>query len=82
MVLLRAVGAAEHSKSTLEDFCMKNGLRQKAMREIRKLRVQLTNQINLAIPDLNLIVDPNLKPPTDRQVSDLFCKIYFIWGGE
>lgn len=69
MVLLRAVGAAECSKSSLEEFCEKNGLRHKAIVEIRKLRVQLTNQINLNIPNLNLAVDPNMKPPTDHQAK-------------
>ncbi|KAK6640675.1 hypothetical protein RUM44_012372 [Polyplax serrata] len=69
MVLLRAVGAAEYSKENLEEFCLKNGLRHRAICEIRKLRVQLTNQINLNIPGLNLIVDPMLKPPTDMEAK-------------
>lgn len=72
MVLLRAVGAAEYSKNNLEEFCLKNGLRHKAICEIRKLRVQLTNQINLNVPDLNLMVDPNLKPPTDTEARSSF----------
>ena len=42
MVLLRAVGAWEFSSSKV-DFCERNGLRHKAMLEIRKLRQQLTN---------------------------------------
>ena len=42
MVLLRAVGACEYSGCS-EEFCRKNGLRRKAMVEIRKLRQQLTN---------------------------------------
>lgn len=42
MVLLRAVGACEYAGCT-EEFCRKNGLRNKAMIEIRKLRQQLTN---------------------------------------
>lgn len=77
MVLLRAVGAAEYSKENLEEFCLKNGLRHRAICEIRKLRVQLTNQINLNIPGLNLIVDPMLKPPTDMEVI-LFFMFNFI----
>ena len=42
MVLLRGVGAWGYAASP-EDFCSKNGLRHKAMLEIRKLRQQLTN---------------------------------------
>lgn len=80
MVLLRAVGAAEYAavKGDLLNFCNNNGLRHKAIVEIRKLRVQLTNEVNLNATDLNLSVDPNLAPPSDvqakllRQVC-LFC---------
>ena len=42
MVLLRAVGACEYAGHT-QDFCRKNGLRLKAILEVRKLRQQLTN---------------------------------------
>lgn len=60
MVLLTAVGAAEYEGSTekILSFCEENGLRYKALMEIRKLRQQLTNEINLIMPDLNLTVDP------------------------
>lgn len=73
MVLLRAVGASEfaHSKGKLLEFCSENGLRHKAIAEIRKLRVQLTNEINLHMPDLDLCVDPEMKPPTDLQAKYL-----------
>ena len=37
------------------------------MREIRKLRVQLTNQINLVVPSAALGVDPRLAPPSEAQ---------------
>ena len=37
------------------------------MREIRKLRVQLTNQINLVVPSASLGVDPRLAPPSEPQ---------------
>lgn len=69
MVLLRAVGAAECSKELLEKFCTNNGLRHKAIVEIRKLRVQLTNQINMNVPGLELVVDPSMKPPSDTQAK-------------
>lgn len=69
MVLLKAVGAAEfsHSQGKLQEFCDENGLRLKAVQEIRKLRVQLTNDINLNVPNLELAVDPKMEPPTDQQ---------------
>ncbi|KAH8261921.1 hypothetical protein KR026_001814 [Drosophila bipectinata] len=73
MVLLRAVGAAEYagSQGRLAEFCTTNGLRPKAVSEVRKLRVQLTNEINLNISDVNLGVDPGMKPPTDAQARFL-----------
>lgn len=60
MVLIRAVGSAEYAgtKGKLFSFCEEYGLRHKAIVEIRKLRQQLTNEINLNIQDLNLIIDP------------------------
>lgn len=42
MVLLKAVGACEYQGASSE-FCEKHGIRYKAMKEIRKLRAQLTN---------------------------------------
>jgi len=47
MVLIRAVGAAEYAGMT-QEFCDRYGLRFKAMKEIRKLRKQLTNEVNMA----------------------------------
>uniref|UniRef100_A0A1B0DJ94 RNA helicase n=1 Tax=Phlebotomus papatasi TaxID=29031 RepID=A0A1B0DJ94_PHLPP len=69
MVLLRATGGAEYagSQHKLPEFCQKNGLRLKGITEIRKLRVQLTNQLNLNIPNVEASVDPKLEPPTDDQ---------------
>lgn len=60
MVLIKAIGAAEYagSKGKLLSFCEENGLRHKAVVEIRKLRQQLTNEINLNMPNLNLAIDP------------------------
>lgn len=60
MVLIKAIGAAEYagSKGKLISFCEENGLRHKAIVEIKKLRQQLTNEINLNVPDINLIIDP------------------------
>lgn len=69
LVLLKAVGAAEYANSegNLDKFCLENGLRHKAVVEIRKLRMQLTNEIKLNIPDCDVIVDPKLKPPSEVQ---------------
>lgn len=70
-VLLRAIGAAEYANSTgkLNEFCRDHGLRMKAVTEIRKLRIQLTNEINLSMPDVQLCVDPKLSPPSDVQAK-------------
>jgi len=46
MVLIRAVGAAEYGGGT-QEFCDRYALRYKAMTEIRKLRRQLTNEVNM-----------------------------------
>lgn len=71
MVLIRAVGAAEYagSKGKILNFCEEHGLRPKAITEIRKLRQQLTNEITLNIPELNLSIDPKMPPPTDTQAK-------------
>ncbi|XP_053692686.1 probable ATP-dependent RNA helicase kurz [Sabethes cyaneus] len=69
MILLRAVGASEfaNSKGRLAEFCEENGLRLKAIKEIRKLRVLLTNESNANLQKLNLTVDPLMPPPNDAQ---------------
>ncbi|CAH0382631.1 unnamed protein product [Bemisia tabaci] len=71
IVLLRAVGAAEYASSNgaLGEFCLKNGLNKKAITEIRKLRKQVTNEMNLTIAELQLVVDPQMKPPSDLQAK-------------
>lgn len=71
VVLLRAVGASEYANSVgkLDDFCREHGLRPKAITEVRKLRIQLTNEINLSMPDAGLCVDPKMTPPTDTQAK-------------
>lgn len=71
MILLKAIGAAEyaHSQGKLQEFCDENGLRMKGVLEIRKLRVQLTNEVNLNVPNLSLAVNPKMEPPTDQQAK-------------
>lgn len=71
MVLIRAVGAGEYasSRGKLSKFCSDNGIREKAMSEIRKLRLQLTNEILLNVPSLDVTIDPKMGPPTDLQAK-------------
>lgn len=73
MVLLKAIGAAEfaNSQGKLQEFCDEHGLRLKGVQEIRKLRIQLTNEINLNVPNLTLSVNPKMEPPTDQQAKML-----------
>lgn len=83
IVLLRAVGASEYagSQGNLQEFCKTNGLRPKAIAEIRKLRVQLTNEINFSLTDVGLCVDPKMAPPTDLQ-SKLLRQILLAGMGD
>ncbi|VEN64053.1 unnamed protein product, partial [Callosobruchus maculatus] len=72
MVLLKAVGAAEYaaSRGDLQRFCEENGLRHKAVVEIRKLRLQLTACIRDNVPELaDIAVDPQMPPPTELQAK-------------
>ncbi|XP_035668851.1 probable ATP-dependent RNA helicase DHX37 [Branchiostoma floridae] len=68
MVLLRAVGACEFAGCT-NKFCEDNGLRYKAMTEIRSLRTLLTNAINTVCPGAKVHIDPNMRPPTELQAK-------------
>uniref|UniRef100_A0A665X7U3 Activating signal cointegrator 1 complex subunit 3 n=1 Tax=Echeneis naucrates TaxID=173247 RepID=A0A665X7U3_ECHNA len=67
MVMLGAVGACEFAGCTPK-FCEDNGLRYKAMVEIRRLRGQLTNAVNAVCPEVAVFVDPKMTPPTEHQV--------------
>lgn len=67
MVLLRAVGAFEYEGGT-PAFCEKAGLRFKAMQEIRKLRKQLTSEVNMMVDEANeLPLNPKMKPPSEDE---------------
>ncbi|XP_008572511.1 PREDICTED: probable ATP-dependent RNA helicase DHX37 isoform X1 [Galeopterus variegatus] len=70
MVLLGAVGACEYAGCTPQ-FCEANGLRYKAMLEIRRLRGQLTTAVNTVCPEAGLFVDPKMQPPSESQVTYL-----------
>ncbi|XP_034450852.1 probable ATP-dependent RNA helicase DHX37 [Hippoglossus hippoglossus] len=67
MVMLGAVGACEFAGCTPK-FCEENGLRYKAMVEIRRLRGQLTNTVNAVSPEVGAFVDPKMTPPNAQQV--------------
>uniref|UniRef100_A0A8C2RDM9 Activating signal cointegrator 1 complex subunit 3 n=1 Tax=Capra hircus TaxID=9925 RepID=A0A8C2RDM9_CAPHI len=70
MVLLGAVGACEYAGCSPQ-FCEANGLRYKAMMEIRRLRGQLTTAVNTMCPEAGLFVDPKMQPPNENQVTYL-----------
>lgn len=38
-----------------------------AIKEIRKLRKQLTSEINLSVAGVDANIDPEMKPPSDNQ---------------
>ncbi|XP_044050991.1 probable ATP-dependent RNA helicase DHX37 [Siniperca chuatsi] len=67
MVMLGAVGACEYAGCTPK-FCEENGMRYKAMVEIRRLRGQLTNAVNAVCPEVGVFVNPKMTPPTEHQV--------------
>ncbi|KAK7087756.1 probable ATP-dependent RNA helicase DHX37 [Littorina saxatilis] len=69
-MLIKAVGACE-SEGMSPAFCARNGIRYKAMLEIRKLRSQLTKEVNLKLPGVNLCIDPGLAPPAELQMLQL-----------
>ncbi|ENN77660.1 hypothetical protein YQE_05954, partial [Dendroctonus ponderosae] len=70
-VLLKAIGCAEYTDSMTElrKTCDAYGLRHKAVLEIRKLRVQLTSEINKNFEDLDIVLQPKMEPPTDHQMK-------------
>ncbi|XP_053225901.1 probable ATP-dependent RNA helicase DHX37 [Podarcis raffonei] len=70
MVMLGAVGACEYAGCTPK-FCEANGLRYKAMVEIRRLRGQLTTAVNSVCSETGFFVDPKMKPPSEAQVTFL-----------
>ncbi|RXG72512.1 putative ATP-dependent RNA helicase kurz [Armadillidium vulgare] len=76
LVLINAVLEAEKNDFSFQ-WCYENGLRHSALLEYRKLRRQLTNEINVLIDDANITLHPGLKPPTDDQAY-LLAEIIFI----
>ena len=60
LILIYSAGAAEvaYSKGDLKKFCIKNGLREKAVIEVRKQHQKLTNEILLNFQDLDIHINP------------------------
>lgn len=70
--LLAAVGASEYDTvSGSSKAPLAQQLREEARREIRKMRYQLTEELNLLVPDLQLTLDPRMPPPDGRQMLAL-----------
>ncbi|KAF8793585.1 putative ATP-dependent RNA helicase DHX37 like protein [Argiope bruennichi] len=70
MVLLRAVALYENSKNGVK-FCIRNGIRHKAMVEIHKMSMQLLKEMNRAFPDAAIVEDMRLSPPDDETVDTI-----------
>ncbi|OQR78157.1 putative ATP-dependent RNA helicase kurz-like [Tropilaelaps mercedesae] len=70
--LLAAVGASEFDAvARTSGHFPHQQLRAEAQREIRKMRYQLTEELNLLVPDLQLTLDPRLSPPNAQQMLAL-----------
>lgn len=64
------MGACEYAGCSPQ-FYEANGLRYKAMVEIRRLRGQLTTAVNSVCPEAGLFMDPKMQPPSESQVTYL-----------
>ncbi|KAJ1735350.1 putative ATP-dependent RNA helicase DHR1 [Coemansia biformis] len=67
---LAVVGAFEYAGGT-DAVCSEYFVRAKAMGEIRKLRGQLTNIVQMYCPGVDVSMDPRMPPPTKLQQSVL-----------
>ncbi|KAI8323975.1 P-loop containing nucleoside triphosphate hydrolase protein [Martensiomyces pterosporus] len=65
---LTVVGAFEYAGGT-EAACKEYYVRSKAMGEIRKLRGQLTTLVQMYCPGVDLVMDPQMAPPSKLQQS-------------
>jgi len=68
-VMLIAVGAWQHAGGSSE-WCVRHNLRVRALAEIKQLRRQLTNIINMSC-GTEIRLDPLLQPPTPKQITSL-----------
>lgn len=69
MCILTAIGSTEELYSENE-FCMRIGLRWKAVLEVRKLRNLIVNTIN-AVAGSELIITKGLEPPNITQATKI-----------
>ncbi|KAI9482296.1 putative ATP-dependent RNA helicase DHR1 [Coemansia sp. RSA 989] len=67
---LTAIGAFEYSGGS-DAVCQQYFVRFKAMNEIRKLRRQLTNLVQMYCPGADVSMDPRMPPPSRLQQSVL-----------
>lgn len=65
--LLSVIGAYEYDQRP--SFCERNFVRPKAMQEIHKLRLQISNITSSIYPGIDTGMDRKLKPPTDPQLK-------------
>ncbi|KHJ86809.1 helicase protein [Oesophagostomum dentatum] len=71
LVLMHAVNCSETEKMNAA-ACARLGLRHKAMKEIHRLRIQLTNIVNTSFKQAaDVTFDPNLPSPSDAQAQML-----------
>jgi ATP-dependent RNA helicase DHX37/DHR1 len=70
--LLCAIGAYECGGAS-DVFCEENFLRVKTMRDIRRLRIQITNLVNNQLAGVisPVAFSPNLRPPSPLQIRTL-----------
>ncbi|TFY66717.1 hypothetical protein EVG20_g4366 [Dentipellis fragilis] len=66
--ILSVVGAYEYAGGGLE-FCTSHFVRPKAMEEIHKLRVQISNIVRSNFPDVDAGFVPKLPPPSSLQLK-------------
>ncbi|KAJ1820064.1 putative ATP-dependent RNA helicase DHR1 [Coemansia sp. RSA 2675] len=65
---LTVIGAFEYAGGT-DAVCAEYYVRPKAMSEIRKLRGQLTNLVQMYCPGVDVAMDPRMPPPSKLQQS-------------
>jgi ATP-dependent RNA helicase DHX37/DHR1 len=72
IMLLCAIGAYEYAGAT-DAYCEQNFLRSKTMKEIRKLRIQITSIVNNQLEGIVAAVDfkANLEPPSSLQIKTI-----------
>lgn len=80
MVFLCVVGVSEYVGGIVK-FCVENGFCYKGMVEIRKLRVQLINFVNLVNFDVEVVLNLCMNLFIVIQCK-IFCQICFVGFGD